>query len=871
MKQITYILLWSLTCLFMASCTEDIETPFTQRKGVVRVIPRISELNDINVSTRSVKNDYEKKVTSLYMFVFDSNGGLVDVQRTSGDNRVFVIDTQNEKAYTDHTQSLLEQARICVVANLPENVIGTTESIKSNTSFNRATLEAIDFDNTQLDIERDGFPLYGISDAVDLRKERPDTGSSDEQITLLNLFAKITFNIRVVADQVSANHTPQFQLTGYKIYNTPVMEEIGAPDADEQTTYCAGTMQPIIEGDMSEVTMPIAIHNSEAVSFYCYVPEHKVIPANPDGTNVYPPKLPDDQKQRYKPLLCGSGQKPTYVKLEGVYTDHNGINYNVTYDVYLGANNYNDYFICRNYNYINNITIKGIVNSKDSAIPGNPDNISVDHRVNVEGRIFTFGIERETQLDSHWEIRPIRIDFNDGEGVTSKVEITVPSGCNWISIESPASPSGNTYCDVGNTSTAYGKRRYFTTNLVSSLTTKTITIAKNSTNHTIANLNGKNIHTVWVYIDENTTTNDRSATITCKYYPSTTATTPTVQEDYIFNQKGLFTVSNGGRSYNIEYYEEYLYNYDTKEQYGNTTDGMEWGLNGLQISDTNNALLMDNVDTDGSNAVINFLMDVIQDIFDAICKNIAEKSGAKYDFYLDRDENLLTKALTNPITEITTRNYQGQTFTKEIIEEAKNQNRTDFKAQRPTNEMPQSAVEYCYNKNKRDTNGNVTNIEWFLPSIDQIEDITIGGYQTFDVFQNKLYWSSQPAYKEYYADYLGTYTCKLALGTKIGVGTATSSGYFYKDDTNRARATKVYTNDGGTTYIPENSGTTGQWGKMTCTDVADIRVVVITNRTTTYPETTYDNPTITYDPGNCERTGEIHRIRCVYKAASTKK
>ena len=62
------------------------------------------------------------------------------------------------------------------------------------------------------------------------------------------------------------------------------------------------------------------------------------------------------------------------------------------------------------------------------------------------------------------------------------------------------------------------------------------------------------------------------------------------------------------------------------------------------------------------------------------------------------------------------------------------------------NDDAESAVEYCYNKNKRNSSdGKVPNeFQWYLPATDEIEHIVSGGFGEFEVFQNKFYWSSQP-------------------------------------------------------------------------------------------------------------------------------
>ena len=43
--------------------------------------------------------------------------------------------------------------------------------------------------------------------------------------------------------------------------------------------------------------------------------------------------------------------------------------------------------------------------------------------------------------------------------------------------------------------------------------------------------------------------------------------------------------------------------------------------------------------------------------------------------------------------------------------------------------QPQSAVEYCGNKNKRNSDGTIDydNMTWYLPAIDEIEDICTAG------------------------------------------------------------------------------------------------------------------------------------------------
>ena len=63
------------------------------------------------------------------------------------------------------------------------------------------------------------------------------------------------------------------------------------------------------------------------------------------------------------------------------------------------------------------------------------------------------------------------------------------------------------------------------------------------------------------------------------------------------------------------------------------------------------------------------------------------------------------------------------------------------------NEKPESAAEYCYNKNKRSEGGSVPSNTsgWFLPGIRQLEAILTTYYNTYPEFQNRFYWSSSAA------------------------------------------------------------------------------------------------------------------------------
>ena len=109
------------------------------------------------------------------------------------------------------------------------------------------------------------------------------------------------------------------------------------------------------------------------------------------------------------------------------------------------------------------------------------------------------------------------------------------------------------------------------------------------------------------------------------------------------------------------------------------------------------------------------------------------------------------------------------------------------------NGTPRSAAEYCYNRNKRESDGSVLvgsnigsifnpvyepdNRKYFLPGIRQMEDALTQYYQTFREFQNNFYWSS--AAGKYWSDNIPPYqSTDRARATKVNAdGTYVESAY----------------------------------------------------------------------------------------------
>ena len=790
-----HIIMLVAICASVISCSFENEFDINAPKGeVIRATAAVAEFANVKIGTKATESE-ESHISNLTMIIFDSKGQIVGepISNNNG-NLVFLIDPKADEPYI-----LNGEGKVVPITNSKADLTACTMYMVANCADevsdvgSEQELLATQLDVKGIEIPEKGFPMIGREKGINLSGNGTNTMVN---VTMKKLYSKINVRFQINANQVIK--TPKFNLKHWSVENVPAYVRLGVPESNDlelsEKTICAedaenstsdntfttSTSNTLSYG-YSTISHSESMDNPEYFQFTFYAPEHKVIPDfNRNSYEGYPEHLPKgedntlDERQRYKPLLCSSSKNPMVVVVEGSYTDHHGQVKEVKYRLYLGQNEIDDFFINRNQQIDNVITIKGLTNSKDAADwpsvdPSLGDNISVDHRVEITDTGFSIALEREALLDSHFEVRPMKVFVEDG----AKVRVTVDENSNtdpkktvWLRIEN--SYGGN--ADNNKEGTKYipgvGVRKYFTTNLIDELkASTTIDLTSDST--------------IWLYFDENTNRYDktldtdplsplpksREINLVVEYFEKASDSKPKVTHNYTFQQMHLWRVRNADntRYYDIEYHEEYLYNYVSNDNYGKTTDGMAWGLDGVQLSENDNAIYIQGTLWDGLvNANLN----------------------PKYDFYLPRD--VATTALT-------THQYDGLAFSNKII----SKNGLDGSVVNlELNDDPNSAVQYCYNKNKRNDNGGIsitkstsngknyytsTEVKWFLPSIDQIEEIVVSAYQDFEVFQEKWYWSSQPAYTIYDIYYEGV---------------SKQNGHFYQDNKSNARATKVEYSDG---------------------------------------------------------------------------
>ena len=801
--------------IIATSCTmnELLEPTFpsSSSDNLITISPRITHYTDYDVTTRSAKEGDEAKVTSMAMALFPIVDGQIQpsvyYQYNGDGNMLFVLD-RHKPPFTDANGNEPykdKQFVMYIIANMqgsgipetsgnsegvgwtPEQFVEKYHSINANECFEKIGENGL----PMIGMLGDVFSEYGDRNTFIFHPAENDSANKNRlptvngiptdnlEIPMRSLYAKFSFTINVDSEQeIVGNPAPRFDLLGYQVVNasSKVYLDRQLNEDNDQTGY-----EDVVTSEFHNVLSEgLYAQGATKATFSFYVPERYLTPNTPASAYEYDfgenggtcngyENIPGELKkyaQRFKPDLV-KGQKATHVAIKGTFTDHQKHVYNVTYRIYLGKDNYGDFNIIRNTHYNNFITIKGIDNSDDQSANYDPDNlpddaiapISIDHRVSIERTTpLVVGLRRETLLDAHIEVRPLRLHLSGGDPDTNPTSATVTlkkvkdsdPELSWIGMEK----SGNTDAYITGTRTpSDGKRKYFTTDLIASIYNNAV---KNDDGNIVITIDGLGYdanQTIWLYADENTTTNARSAVLQIEYnYKDPDTQEVAAPENFIITQHGLFKVTGAesGRDYYIENFEEYLYNYDVEDSYGQTKqEGMQWGLDGVQLSNEHRSFTNNTNNTDWNNYLNNNILPT-------------------YDFYIQKHDGTFAAAAGATMVH----SYAGQHFTEDIVKKSNNGVRNLTMDQQAS-----GAVEYCYNRNKRNPDGSISKILWYLPSADELEDFIVPAYASFEEFQDNYYWTSQPAYIRnvyYYEDYSNTFPFIV-----------------YDDNPEYARATKV--------------------------------------------------------------------------------
>ena len=643
-----------------------------------------------------------------------------------------------------------------------------------------------------------GFPMIGGKKGVNLNP------TADQQpaieVGLKILYAKINFSISVAEGTENNPYegvTPSFTLNNYSVFNASMATTLAIPEEEGKPVrdFLGNVADESVPGTSDEATASSSytyttsgaagtasgtttLTGNNPVNFTFYVSESRYN-HNSDLKGIYPDNnwlasaeaedvkdynpdtdadklngvkyFYDDLIQQYKPKLAT--QSPdgapaagmaTYVILDGSYTDYRGTVWDVKYKVYLGKDNAHNFHVDRNSEYTNLITIKGIRNN--DSYGDNTQSVWVDHRVDVslgadQGADDCVTITRETLIDSHIEVRPLRVNLPENisvallylpkyDGVQIE-EIKGGANENWIAIEN----NNGRVKDITQFS-SNGKRKYFTTALIEQLHLENNDETYGVRVNQFENDPRKGQRYIqlqmdketgegdcaWIYIDENNSENDRTATLELVFYNNNREAV--MEEEFIIKQKGLHKIEN--LDLYIETYEEYLHTYDSQDLYTDPTKdytqrGYYWGLLNTRISMNQYVRLS----TLGST-----------------------NTDYPYDYFHseDAEANASYRVLDVSEKDIDLSKNTGLHFTNNA---GISQEMTII----DMNTRPESAIQYCLSKNKfrvdeSDQEKHTMDIHWYLPDAYEMAQILTDGKEVFSDFKDNAYWSSQPSWRQ---------------------------------------------------------------------------------------------------------------------------
>lgn len=572
MKKVVNYLVYSLLtvlCMCLNACTKE-DLLLNDNTSLVKVIGRVTTYDECNVTTKGIKTSDESHINSMCLFIFDNDQKCINIQYLEGSNPTFII---ARNVLKELTSSGLTNCQLYIVANIDENVIKNKWNYKFdentlNTEFYLNDLLSKSCETSSSQMLSKGFPMIGnLQQNLDPDEE---LDNAVLEIPLDNLYAKIVFNIKVNTHQTpTSGITPQFQLFQWEVHNLPKGVCLGGPNNElsDQTPFYNDAHTTAYMSRTVTGTNPAS--GSNVLSFTFYMPEHLVN----SGSFDYPTGIKDEEKQRYKPKFVSDSSKPTFVKIKGGFTDHQGHLQSIEYDVYLGSDNTSNFKIVRNWQYNNNITITGGTNHKDAQ----EGTISVDHRVTKGSSGYYIAIEQEATLDAHWNVVPMDLYIDEGETVTVTIEKSTNTGNTYSWIRMERIPQAT--MAAANYAAYTGIRDYFTTNLV------TETLA-NNTEFTCSNRDR-----IYFYIDENISLSKRTAKVSLSFSgdasknKTLTFTQVGLKKVDVYNRDDDGNLTEIKQTIYIEDKEEYLYHYDPLNTYNTNQiyDGLPWGRRNEEV------------------------------------------------------------------------------------------------------------------------------------------------------------------------------------------------------------------------------------------------------------------------------------------------
>ncbi|MCE9042438.1 DUF4906 domain-containing protein [Parabacteroides distasonis] len=621
MKKILYYFLPVAAMLLPAACTTEEDfggntvphgDGFTIEAVCQNMLPQ-------QVATRSAiaKDEDEKRINQLYLFFFDKDGNYLE----SNNKDVFfpymapAQNTTNVSVPTDvfKDPSKAKYAIIYALANVAPEVIadndndgypdnfpyGGKNGKTPKDLFDEFVYDPVSYTSGTHDditaLPSTGMPMVGRTKTTVKLTEKGNL-----TMQLKALMARIDINISIDSDHSDeSGRLPRLSIAEWGVHNMPTAVPLTEPDNGLTKLTTADPYR-----DATGIQSNAVVYNhGEAATITFYMFENMIAPDTDPEEYEYPAGVVEDvDKQRWKPELVNEDSKATYFTMKAYYTTYNGdpslpagqdnTTIEAEYTFYLGKDAVKDFKVMRNRHYANNVVISGL-----TRVGNNPNHITFDARVNIteQNNPFYLSMLRERDHDAHFCVTPLDVYlFEEDANPQMTVSIEDPENHIWVRMERvpaenmregtlPANMSEEKYLATGKKdgkewTAGNGKRRYFTTDLV------TNELAKN-TLYTITTSRDR----IYFYLDENLSTKDRTATVNIEYTDDNTQTPRTRTIEIV--QHGLLPVQwyNEGKlqgTIYVEAYEEYISHYDPLNEFEGDYiyDGLEWGCDGITLA-----------------------------------------------------------------------------------------------------------------------------------------------------------------------------------------------------------------------------------------------------------------------------------------------
>lgn len=548
----------AIVLLCVACQNDDFEDtfPVTSGDNMVYFGMNLPQVEDI-VVTRAEASTLEKDIHSVRLLAFD-NGGVCFYNKEVFNDKANVYETSRALGIPKQNGDNYKSCTVYVITN-----VGTDDGV-ANGSYDFSKVNNLDDlkatygyrllqGNSSGDLlRRTCIPMTGHKEGVDMTQAT--SIGSPHKIELERVLARVSFTVSVENDNL------EFYFNNWTVGSLPrytyvIPQNVDMTNKPESVDY--NPYFPSNETEEELTTYGVSKWLSEipdnVYGFYMYENRRGERLKSPNPDNLY--GKVGDYAEGIKNMKDETGRDPkfktlyapdnaSFIILTGLIREKDTQNVtSFAYKIALGADNFNDYNIQRNHNYVYNIHINGTtyddvtVDAFDSRVhPGYALQISAPHC---------------EEIDCHYDKRYLDIIASPGE------------------LELQFYPTKE---DAENGRNPINYEDWI---VLSEEDTYNIDIDPNEStikNHNFTDVSRKRY---FVYTRENLTTSARSVCLRVKHTPtpeSSEVVNDPVYRYYTFKQAGVIEV-NGMY---VESYEEYGWNLDpySTEQ---PVQGLQWG------------------------------------------------------------------------------------------------------------------------------------------------------------------------------------------------------------------------------------------------------------------------------------------------------